>query len=239
MAPRDPGLLPVPTCWGCRPRPRADPPRPWCHRRCVVSKALSVQPFLQACPASAAPPSAPCSPSRASRGLPSSSPKGAHNNHARPGPIHVVSQPSRPHFTTLSSWRQYVSGYLASAASGPSEPVTLASADVSPQGAGLVLQEEPPALWPTTLNGTRCSEGGSCPKRRPVGRPQDSRWQWLTWKHGPLVGWRPVMFHAPTPTDSSPACWRAAPKLYQLTPKPFAPAVTPRLPSRARLGPSC
>ncbi|XP_078216370.1 BRD4-interacting chromatin-remodeling complex-associated protein isoform X6 [Callithrix jacchus] len=116
-----------------------------------------------------------------------------------------------------------VSGYLASAA-GPSEPVTLASAGVSPQGAGLVIQKNLPAAVATTLNGNSVFGGAgaaSVSSGAPTGQP-------LAVAPGlgssPLVPAPNVILHrTPTPIQPKPA-GVLPPKLYQLTPKPFTPA---------------
>ncbi|XP_027623019.1 BRD4-interacting chromatin-remodeling complex-associated protein, partial [Tupaia chinensis] len=116
-----------------------------------------------------------------------------------------------------------VSGYLASAA-GPSEPVTLASAGVSPQGAGLVIQKNLPAVA-TTLNGNSVFGGAGAATAAASGAPSG---QPLAVAPGlgtsPLVPAPNVILHrTPTPIQPKPA-GVLPPKLYQLTPKPFAPA---------------
>ncbi|KAF6287584.1 BRD4 interacting chromatin remodeling complex associated protein [Rhinolophus ferrumequinum] len=119
-----------------------------------------------------------------------------------------------------------VSGYLASAA-GPSEPVTLASAGVSPQGAGLVIQKNLPAAVATTLNGNSVFGGAGAATAAATGAPSG---QPLAVAPGlgtsPLVPAPNVILHrTPTPIQPKPA-GVLPPKLYQLTPKPFAPAGT-------------
>lgn len=105
----------------------------------VVNKALSVQPFLQ--PVGLG--NVTLQPIPGLQGLPNGSPGGATAATLGLAPIQVVGQPVmalNPPTSQLLAKQVPVSGYLASAA-GPSEPVTLASAGVSPQGAGLVIQD--------------------------------------------------------------------------------------------------
>ncbi|XP_055096137.1 BRD4-interacting chromatin-remodeling complex-associated protein isoform X4 [Symphalangus syndactylus] len=188
----------------------------------VVNKALSVQPFLQ--PVGLG--NVTLQPIPGLQGLPNGSPGGATAATLGLAPIQVVGQPVMALNTPTSQLlakQVPVSGYLASAA-GPSEPVTLASAGVSPQGAGLVIQKNLPAAVATTLNGNSVFGGAgaaSAPTGAPSGQP-------LAVAPGlgssPLVPAPNVILHrTPTPIQPKPA-GVLPPKLYQLTPKPFAPA---------------
>ncbi|XP_073880117.1 BRD4-interacting chromatin-remodeling complex-associated protein isoform X6 [Macaca fascicularis] len=188
----------------------------------VVNKALSVQPFLQ--PVGLG--NVTLQPIPGLQGLPNGSPGGATAATLGLAPIQVVGQPVMALNTPTSQLlakQVPVSGYLASAA-GPSEPVTLASAGVSPQGAGLVIQKNLPAAVATTLNGNSVFGGAgaaSAPSGAPSGQP-------LAVAPGlgssPLVPAPNVILHrTPTPIQPKPA-GVLPPKLYQLTPKPFAPA---------------
>ncbi|PNI28977.1 BICRA isoform 3 [Pan troglodytes] len=188
----------------------------------VVNKALSVQPFLQ--PVGLG--NVTLQPIPGLQGLPNGSPGGATAATLGLAPIQVVGQPVMALNTPTSQLlakQVPVSGYLASAA-GPSEPVTLASAGVSPQGAGLVIQKNLSAAVATTLNGNSVFGGAgaaSAPTGAPSGQP-------LAVAPGlgssPLVPAPNVILHrTPTPIQPKPA-GVLPPKLYQLTPKPFAPA---------------
>uniref|UniRef100_A0A2K6SXG0 BRD4 interacting chromatin remodeling complex associated protein n=1 Tax=Saimiri boliviensis boliviensis TaxID=39432 RepID=A0A2K6SXG0_SAIBB len=188
----------------------------------VVNKALSVQPFLQ--PVGLG--NVTLQPIPGLQGLPNGSPGGATAATLGLAPIQVVGQPVMALNTPTSQLlakQVPVSGYLASAA-GPSEPVTLASAGVSPQGAGLVIQKNLPAAVATTLNGNSVFGGAgaaSASSGAPSGQP-------LAVAPGlgssPLVPAPNVILHrTPTPIQPKPA-GVLPPKLYQLTPKPFAPA---------------
>ncbi|XP_070943404.1 BRD4-interacting chromatin-remodeling complex-associated protein isoform X3 [Macaca nemestrina] len=188
----------------------------------VVNKALSVQPFLQ--PVGLG--NVTLQPIPGLQGLPNGSPGGATAATLGLAPIQVVGQPVMALNTPTSQLlakQVPVSGYLASAA-GPSEPVTLASAGVSPQGAGLVIQKNLPAAVATTLNGNSVFGGAgaaSAPSGAPSGQP-------LAVAPGlgssPLVPAPNVILHrTPTPIQPKPA-GVLPPKLYQLTPKPFASA---------------
>nr|XP_035143315.1 BRD4-interacting chromatin-remodeling complex-associated protein isoform X5 [Callithrix jacchus] len=188
----------------------------------VVNKALSVQPFLQ--PVGLG--NVTLQPIPGLQGLPNGSPGGATAATLGLAPIQVVGQPVMALNTPTSQLlakQVPVSGYLASAA-GPSEPVTLASAGVSPQGAGLVIQKNLPAAVATTLNGNSVFGGAgaaSVSSGAPTGQP-------LAVAPGlgssPLVPAPNVILHrTPTPIQPKPA-GVLPPKLYQLTPKPFTPA---------------
>lgn len=189
----------------------------------VVSKALSVQPFLQ--PVGLG--NVTLQPIPGLQGLPNGSPGGAAAATLGLAPIQVVGQPVmalNPPTSQLLAKQVPVSGYLASAA-GPSEPVTLASAGVSPQGAGLVLQKNLPAAVATTLNGNSVFGGAGAAPAAASGAPSG---QPLAVAPGlgtsPLVQAPNVILHrTPTPIQPKPA-GVLPPKLYQLTPKPFAPA---------------
>ncbi|XP_073652179.1 BRD4-interacting chromatin-remodeling complex-associated protein isoform X5 [Tursiops truncatus] len=189
----------------------------------VVSKALSVQPFLQ--PVGLG--NVTLQPIPGLQGLPNGSPGGAAAATLGLAPIQVVGQPVmalNPPTSQLLAKQVPVSGYLASAA-GPSEPVTLASAGVSPQGAGLVIQKNLPAAVATTLNGNSVFGGAGAATAAASGAPSG---QPLAVAPGlgtsPLVPAPNVILHrTPTPIQPKPA-GVLPPKLYQLTPKPFAPA---------------
>ncbi|XP_032984069.1 BRD4-interacting chromatin-remodeling complex-associated protein isoform X2 [Rhinolophus ferrumequinum] len=191
----------------------------------VVNKALSVQPFLQ--PVGLG--NVTLQPIPGLQGLPNGSPGGATAATLGLAPIQVVGQPVmalNPPTSQLLAKQVPVSGYLASAA-GPSEPVTLASAGVSPQGAGLVIQKNLPAAVATTLNGNSVFGGAGAATAAATGAPSG---QPLAVAPGlgtsPLVPAPNVILHrTPTPIQPKPA-GVLPPKLYQLTPKPFAPAGT-------------
>ncbi|KAM7058325.1 BRD4-interacting chromatin-remodeling complex-associated protein isoform 2-T4 [Molossus nigricans] len=188
----------------------------------VVNKALSVQPFLQ--PVGLG--NVTLQPIPGLPGLPNGSPGGATAATLGLAPIQVVGQPVmalNPPTSQLLAKQVPVSGYLASAA-GPSEPVTLASAGVSPQGAGLVIQKNLPAAVATTLNGSSVFGGAGAATSAATGAPSG---QQLAVAPGlstsPLVPAPNVILHrTPTPIQPKPA-GVLPPKLYQLTPKPFAP----------------
>ncbi|XP_069857190.1 LOW QUALITY PROTEIN: BRD4-interacting chromatin-remodeling complex-associated protein-like [Dipodomys merriami] len=189
----------------------------------VVNKALSVQPFLQ--PVGLG--NVTLQPIPGLQGLPNGSPGGATAATLGLAPIQVVGQPVmalNPPASQLLAKQVPVSGYLASAA-GPSEPVTLASAGMSPQGTGLVIQKSLPAAVATTLNGNSVFAGAGAATTGAGGAPSG---QPLAVAPGlgasPLVPAPNVILHrTPTPIQPKPA-GVLPPKLYQLTPKPFAPA---------------
>ncbi|XP_036741353.2 BRD4-interacting chromatin-remodeling complex-associated protein isoform X3 [Manis pentadactyla] len=189
----------------------------------VVNKALSVQPFLQ--PVGLG--NVTLQPIPGLQGLPNGSPGGATAATLGLAPIQVVGQPVmalNPPTSQLLAKQVPVSGYLASAA-GPSEPVTLASAGVSPQGAGLVIQKNLPTAVATTLNGNSVFGGAGAATAAASGAPAG---QPLAVAPGlgtsPLVPAPNVILHrTPTPIQPKPP-GVLPPKLYQLTPKPFAPA---------------
>lgn len=186
----------------------------------VVNKALSVQPFLQ-------PVGLGNVTLQPIQGLPNGSPGGATAATLGLAPIQVVGQPVmalNPPTSQLLAKQVPVSGYLASAA-GPSEPVTLASAGVSPQGAGLVIQKSLPAAVTTTLNGNSVFAGTGAATAAASGAPSG---QPLAVAPGlgtsSLVQAPNVILHrTPTPIQPKPAGVLPS-KLYQLTPKPFTPA---------------
>ncbi|XP_077887904.1 BRD4-interacting chromatin-remodeling complex-associated protein isoform X4 [Ictidomys tridecemlineatus] len=188
----------------------------------MVNKALSVQPFLQ--PVGLG--NVTLQPIPGLQGLPNGSPGGTTAATLGLAPIQVVGQPVmalNPPTSQLLAKQVPVSGYLASAA-GPSEPVTLASAGVSPQGAGLVIQKSLPAAVATTLNGNSVFAGTGAATAAASGAPSG---QPLAVAPGlgtsPLVPAPNVILHrTPTPIQPKPA-GVLPPKLYQLTPKPFAP----------------
>ncbi|XP_052028178.1 BRD4-interacting chromatin-remodeling complex-associated protein isoform X1 [Apodemus sylvaticus] len=188
----------------------------------VVNKALSVQPFLQ--PVGLG--NVTLQPIQGLQGLPNGSPGSAAAATLGLAPIQVVGQPVmalNPPTSQLLAKQVPVSGYLASAA-GPSEPVTLASAGVSPQGAGLVIQKNLPAAVTTTLNGNSVFAGTGAATAAASGAPSG---QPLAVAPGlgtsPLVQAPSVILHrTPTPIQPKPA-GVLPPKLYQLTPKPFTP----------------
>nr|XP_026266243.1 BRD4-interacting chromatin-remodeling complex-associated protein isoform X2 [Urocitellus parryii] len=188
----------------------------------MVNKALSVQPFLQ--PVGLG--NVTLQPIPGLQGLPNGSPGGTTAATLGLAPIQVVGQPVmalNPPTSQLLAKQVPVSGYLASAA-GPSEPVTLASAGVSPQGAGLVIQKSLPAAVATTLNGNSVFAGAGAATAAASGAPSG---QPLAVAPGlgtsPLVPAPNVILHrTPTPIQPKPA-GVLPPKLYQLTPKPFAP----------------
>uniref|UniRef100_A0A8C0XB06 GLTSCR protein conserved domain-containing protein n=1 Tax=Castor canadensis TaxID=51338 RepID=A0A8C0XB06_CASCN len=189
----------------------------------VVNKALSVQPFLQ--PVGLG--NVTLQPIPGLQSLPNGSPGGATAATLGLAPIQVVGQPVmalNPPTSQLLAKQVPVSGYLASAA-GPSEPVTLASAGVSPQGAGLVIQKSLPAAVATTLNGNSVFAGAGAATAAAGGAASG---QPLAVAPGlgasSLVPAPNVILHrTPTPIQPKPA-GVLPPKLYQLTPKPFAPA---------------
>ncbi|XP_053460699.1 BRD4-interacting chromatin-remodeling complex-associated protein [Nycticebus coucang] len=188
----------------------------------VVNKALSVQPFLQ--PVGLG--NVTLQPIPGLQGLPNGSPGGATAATLGLAPIQVVGQPVMALNTPTSQLlakQVPVSGYLASAA-GPSEPVTLASAGVSPQGAGLVIQKNLSAAVATTLNGNSMFGGAGAATAAATGAPSG---QPLAVAPGlgtsPLVPAPNVILHrTPTPIQPKPT-GVLPPKLYQLTPKPFTP----------------
>lgn len=188
----------------------------------VVNKALSVQPFLQ--PVGLG--NVTLQPIPGLQSLPNGSPGGATAATLGLAPIQVVGQPVmalNPPTSQLLAKQVPVSGYLASAA-GPSEPVTLASAGVSPQGTGLVIQKNLPAAVTTTLNGNSVFAGTGAATAAASGAPSG---QPLAVASGlgtsPLVQTPNVILHrTPTPIQPKPA-GVLPPKLYQLTPKPFTP----------------
>ncbi|XP_049758464.1 BRD4-interacting chromatin-remodeling complex-associated protein [Elephas maximus indicus] len=189
----------------------------------VVNKALSVQPFLQ--PVGLG--NVTLQPIPGLQGLPNGSPGGAAAATLGLAPIQVVGQPVmalNPPTSQLLAKQVPVSGYLASAA-GPSEPVTLASAGVSPQGAGLVIQKNLPAAVATTLNGNSVFGGAGAATAVAGGAPSGQPLAVApSLGASPLVPAPNVILHrTPTPIQPKPA-GVLPPKLYQLTPKPFAPA---------------
>ncbi|XP_064900316.1 LOW QUALITY PROTEIN: BRD4-interacting chromatin-remodeling complex-associated protein [Columba livia] len=179
----------------------------------VVNKAISVQPFLQQVGLG----NVTIQPISNLPGLPNGSPGGALGI----GPIQVVGQqvmainppaqqliakPVQPSPVATVP----VGGYIAQP---EQQQVTLAaSAGVSPQGAGLVIQKNLPAVATTTLNGSS------------VFGAQGSQPLTVTSNlSSPLVQAQNVIIHrTPTPIQPKPAGVLQQ-KLYQITPKPFAP----------------
>uniref|UniRef100_A0A8C9G161 BRD4 interacting chromatin remodeling complex associated protein n=1 Tax=Pavo cristatus TaxID=9049 RepID=A0A8C9G161_PAVCR len=159
----------------------------------VVNKAISVQPFLQQVGLG----NVTIQPISNLQGLPNGSPGGALGI----GPIQVVGQ-------QVMAINQPAQQIIAK------QQVTLASAGVSPQGAGLVIQKNLPAVATTTLNGSPVFGG--------VSGAQGSQPLTVTSNlSSPLVQAQNVIIHrTPTPIQPKPAGVLQQ-KLYQITPKPF------------------
>ena len=182
----------------------------------VVNKAISVQPFLQQVGLG----NVTIQPISNLQGLPNGSPGGALGI----GPIQVVGQQvmaiNQPAQQIIAKQVQPspvatvpVGGYIAQTAP-EQQQVTLASAGVSPQGAGLVIQKNLPAVATTTLNGSPVFGG--------VSGAQGSQPLTVTSNlSSPLVQAQNVIIHrTPTPIQPKPAGVLQQ-KLYQITPKPF------------------
>ncbi|KAM9034260.1 BRD4-interacting chromatin-remodeling complex-associated protein isoform 2-T4 [Sarcophilus harrisii] len=191
-----------------------------------VNKALSVQPFLQ--PVGLG--NVTLQPIPGLQGLPNGSPGGATAAALGLAPIQVVGQSVmalNPPAPQLLAKQVPVGGYLAPAAPTEPGPVTLASAGVSPQGAGLVIQKNLSAAVATTLNGNSVFAGGGVPGTA-AGGATGPGGQPLAVASGlgasSLVPAPNVILHrTPTPIQPKPA-GVLPPKLYQLTPKPFGTA---------------
>ncbi|KAJ6663715.1 hypothetical protein lerEdw1_009794 [Lerista edwardsae] len=182
----------------------------------VVNKAISVQPFLHSLG------NVTLQPISNLQGLPNGSPSGALGI----GPIQVVGQPvmaiNQPAQQIIAKQVQSsqvatmpVGSYITQTAP-EQQQVTLASAGVSPQNAGLVIQKNLPAVATTTLNGS--SMFGS------VSATQGSQPLTVTSNlSSSLVQAQNVIIHrTPTPIQPKPT-GVLPPKLYQITPKPFGP----------------
>nr|XP_056703510.1 BRD4-interacting chromatin-remodeling complex-associated protein [Euleptes europaea] len=184
----------------------------------VVNKAISVQPFLQ--PVGLG--NVTIQPISNLQGLPNGSPSGTLGI----GQIQVVGQQvmaiNQPAQQIIAKQVQPsqvaampVGSYIAQTAA-EQQQVTLASAGVSPQNAGLVIQKNLPAVSTTTLNGS--SMFGS------VSATQGSQPLTVTSNlSSPLMQAQNVIIHrTPTPIQPKPAGVLQQ-KVYQITPKPFGP----------------
>ncbi|XP_062818852.1 BRD4-interacting chromatin-remodeling complex-associated protein isoform X5 [Anolis carolinensis] len=184
----------------------------------VVNKAISVQPFLQQVGLG----NVTIQPISNLQGLPNGSPSGALGI----GQIQVVGQQvmaiNQPAQQIIAKQVQSsqvatmpVGSYITQTAP-EQQQVTLASAGVSPQNAGLVIQKNLPAVATTTLNGS--SMFGS------VSATQGSQPLTVTSNlSSPLMQAQNVIIHrTPTPIQPKPAGVLQQ-KLYQITPKPFGP----------------
>lgn len=184
----------------------------------VVNKAISVQPFLQQVGLG----NVTIQPISNLQGLPNGSPSGTLGI----GQIQVVGQQvmaiNQPAQQIIAKQVQPsqvaampVGSYIAQTAA-EQQQVTLASAGVSPQNAGLVIQKNLPAVATTTLNGS--SMFGS------VSATQGSQPLTVTSNlSSPLVQAQNVIIHrTPTPIQPKPAGVLQQ-KVYQITPKPFGP----------------
>ncbi|XP_039225080.1 BRD4-interacting chromatin-remodeling complex-associated protein isoform X2 [Crotalus tigris] len=184
----------------------------------VVNKAISVQPFLQQVGLG----NVTIQPISNLQGLPNGSPSGALGI----GQIQVVGQQvmaiNQPAQQIIAKQVQPsqvatmpVGSYITQTAP-EQQQVTLASAGVSPQNAGLMIQKNIPTVATTTLNGS--SMFGS------VSAAQGSQPLTVTSNlSSPLVQAQNVIIHrTPTPIQPKPAGVLQQ-KLYQITPKPFGP----------------
>ncbi|XP_070621116.1 BRD4-interacting chromatin-remodeling complex-associated protein isoform X3 [Erythrolamprus reginae] len=184
----------------------------------VVNKAISVQPFLQQVGLG----NVTIQPISNLQGLPNGSPSGALGI----GQIQVVGQQvmaiNQPAQQIIAKQVQSsqvatmpVGSYITQTAPDQQQ-VTLASAGVSPQNAGLMIPKNLPAVATTTLNGS--SMFGS------VSAAQGSQPLTVTSNLGSsLVQAQNVIIHrTPTPIQPKPAGVLQQ-KLYQITPKPFGP----------------
>ncbi|XP_060639760.2 BRD4-interacting chromatin-remodeling complex-associated protein-like isoform X5 [Anolis sagrei] len=182
----------------------------------VVNKAISVQPFLQQVGLG----NVTIQPISNLQGLPNGSPSGALGI----GQIQVVGQQvmaiNQPAQQIIAKQVQSsqvatmpVGSYITQTAPDQQQ-VTLASAGVSPQNAGLVIQKNLPAVATTTLNGS--SMFGS------VSAAQGSQPLTVTSNlSSSLMQAQNVIIHrTPTPIQPKPAGVLQQ-KLYQITPKPF------------------
>ncbi|XP_015274459.1 PREDICTED: glioma tumor suppressor candidate region gene 1 protein [Gekko japonicus] len=184
----------------------------------VVNKAISVQPFLQQVGLG----NVTIQPISNLQGLPNGSPSGALGI----GQIQVVGQQvmaiNQPAQQIIAKQVQPsqvaampVGSYITQTAA-EQQQVTLASAGVSPQNAGLVIQKNLPAVATTTLNGSSMFGG--------VSATQGSQPLTVTSNlSSPLVQAQNVIIHrTPTPIQPKPAGVLQQ-KVYQITPKPFGP----------------
>ncbi|XP_026545159.1 BRD4-interacting chromatin-remodeling complex-associated protein isoform X4 [Notechis scutatus] len=184
----------------------------------VVNKAISVQPFLQQVGLG----NVTIQPISNLQGLPNGSPSGALGI----GQIQVVGQQvmaiNQPTQQIIAKQVQPsqvatmpVGSYITQTAP-EQQQVTLASAGVSPQNAGLMIPKNLPAVATTTLNGS--SMFGS------VSAAQGSQPLTVTSNlSSSLVQAQNVIIHrTPTPIQPKPAGVLQQ-KLYQITPKPFGP----------------
>ncbi|KFO70472.1 Glioma tumor suppressor candidate region 1 [Cuculus canorus] len=183
----------------------------------VVNKAISVQPFLQQVGLG----NVTIQPISNIQGLPNGSPGGTLGI----GPIQVVgqqvmaiNQSAQPIIAKQVPPSQVATMPVGSYITQPApeqQQVTLASAGVSPQSAGLVIQKNLPTVATTTLNGN--SMFGN------VSGTQGSQPLTVTSNlSSPLVQAQNVIIHrTPTPIQPKPAGVLQQ-KLYQITPKPFS-----------------
>ncbi|XP_066840602.1 BRD4-interacting chromatin-remodeling complex-associated protein isoform X5 [Anser cygnoides] len=184
----------------------------------VVNKAISVQPFLQQVGLG----NVTIQPISNLQGLPNGSPGGTLGI----APIQVVGQQvmaiNQPAQQIIAKQVQPspvaavpVGSYIAQPAP-EQQQVTLASTGVSPQSAGLVIQKNLPAVATTTLNGSSMFGGvAGAPASQPLTVTSNLS--------SPLVQAQNVIIHrTPTPIQPKPAGVLQQ-KLYQITPKPFAP----------------
>nr|XP_034972804.1 BRD4-interacting chromatin-remodeling complex-associated protein isoform X4 [Zootoca vivipara]XP_034972805.1 BRD4-interacting chromatin-remodeling complex-associated protein isoform X4 [Zootoca vivipara] len=184
----------------------------------VVNKAISVQPFLQQVGLG----NVTIQPISNLQGLPNGSPSGALGI----GQIQVVGQQV---MAINQSAQQIIAKQVQSSqvatmpvgsyitqTAAEQQQVTLTSAGVSPQNAGLVIQKNLPAVATTTLNGS--SMFGS------VSATQGSQPLTVTSSlSSPLVQTQNVIIHrTPTPIQPKPPGVLQQ-KLYQITPKTFCP----------------
>ncbi|XP_053253686.1 BRD4-interacting chromatin-remodeling complex-associated protein isoform X4 [Podarcis raffonei] len=184
----------------------------------VVNKAISVQPFLQQVGLG----NVTIQPISNLQGLPNGSPSGALGI----GQIQVVGQQV---MAINQSAQQIIAKQVQSSqvatmpvgsyitqTAAEQQQVTLTSAGVSPQNAGLVIQKNLPAVATTTLNGS--SMFGS------VSATQGSQPLTVTSNlSSPLVQAQNVIIHrTPTPIQPKPPGVLQQ-KLYQITPKTFCP----------------
>ncbi|XP_015706034.1 BRD4-interacting chromatin-remodeling complex-associated protein isoform X1 [Coturnix japonica] len=182
----------------------------------VVNKAISVQPFLQQVGLG----NVTIQPISNLQSLPNGSPGGALGI----GPIQVVgqqvmaiNQPAQQLIAKQVQPSQVATVPVGSYITQPApeqQQVTLTSAGVSPQGAGLVIQKNLPAVATTTLNGSSVFGG--------VSGAQGSQPLTVTSNlSSPLVQAQNVIIHrTPTPIQPKPAGVLQQ-KLYQISPKPF------------------
>ncbi|XP_027563949.1 BRD4-interacting chromatin-remodeling complex-associated protein-like, partial [Neopelma chrysocephalum] len=187
----------------------------------VVNKAISVQPFLQQVGLG----NVTIQPLPNLPGLPNGSPGGALGI----GPIQVVgqqvmaiNQPAAPQLLAKPAPVAAVGGYIA-------QPEAAAAA--SQAGAGLVIQKSLPAVATTALNGNSVFGGVASPAAPPQPLAVTSG------LGGSLVPAPNVIIHrTPTPIQPKPAGVLQQ-KLYQITPKPFAPNNALALPGEAQAKP--